>query len=494
MNNKLAKLTDAQKDRMASWAQEWTEYGLRTEPLTDAEWRTWYDGVVQCYKYADIPLPATVVRVPSPLVGAFAAPIANFLIGKIFPYNSTQAYFGAPLWASVNASVRNSVEDTLISSLRDDSVRDSVDASFWSPVWDSVENYVSDSTPGSVWDSVGASVWDSVRASVWDSVRASVGALVSASVRKSVSASVRSSVRSSVGASVGDSVWASVSNSVRDSVWSSVWASVSNSVWDSVWSSVWNSVWHSVNASVGASVWASVSDSVSDSVSKEVKTNWHKYHGGRLWCYWESYVSFFRDVIGVDLGESDMRSRAYQNSQSAGWWWSLSNVIMVCDLPTKIATETVSGIKRLHCENGPAIEWPGFKIYSWHGTRVPEWVITEPTIEKAMREENSEVRRSAFEVIGWERIISELDTAPIDVCPDPGNPHNELKLYKLPEKINSYGQPVNLLLMTNGSPDRNGNLRRYGETVPSHINNALEAAAWQYGVKPDVYSKIARRT
>ena len=77
------------------------------------------------------------------------------------------------------------------------------------------------------WASVWASVRDSVSDSVWASVRASVSDSVSDSVRDSVWASVRDSVS----ASVSDSVWASVRASVRDSVW----ASVRDSVWASVW-------------------------------------------------------------------------------------------------------------------------------------------------------------------------------------------------------------------------------------------------------------------
>ena len=69
--------------------------------------------------------------------------------------------------------------------------------------WASVRASVRDS----VWDSVRASVWDSVWALVGDSVWDSVGDSVGASVR----ASVRASVWASVGASVVDSVGAYVS-------------------------------------------------------------------------------------------------------------------------------------------------------------------------------------------------------------------------------------------------------------------------------------------
>jgi hypothetical protein len=69
-----------------------------------------------------------------------------------------------------------------------------------------------------------------------------------------------------------------------------------------------------------------------------------------------------------------------------------------------------------------------------------------------------------------------------------------LALYRLPDNINPYRQPVNLLLMVNGSPDRSGALRRYGETVPATIKKADVAAAWQYGLNPSVYRQLERRT
>jgi len=53
---------------------------------------------------------------------------------------------------------------------------------------------------------------------------------------------------------------------------------------------------------------------------------------------------------------------------------------------------------------------------------------------------------------------------------------------------------VRLVLMTNGSPDRDGRDRRYGETVPADINDPLTAQAWAYGVPRATYAALRRRT
>lgn len=49
-------------------------------------------------------------------------------------------------------------------------------------------------------------------------------------------------------------------------------------------------------------------------------------------------------------------------------------------------------------------------------------------------------------------------------------------------------------MMTNGSPDRDGRERVYAETVPAYLDDAVAAAAWQYGVPADIYRRTERRT
>jgi hypothetical protein len=375
MSRRITELTPAQRDRMGSFAQEWIRYAFRTEPLTEEEWDVWQAGARKCYELAGKPFPKTVVRVSSPLVGAYAAPIANWWIAQLRSKND------------------------------------------------------------SVWDSVGASVW----ASVWDSVRASVGA----SVRDSVRASVGDSVRASVRASVGD-----------------------------------------------------------NELSKHIEENWSRALGGRIsgadWysTEWTAFFAFFRDICGLELPDGMWeKAQAWEDANSAGWWWPFEDFVMVCDTPTELHHETIpgAGTKRLHCETGPAISWAdGFGVHMWHGVRIPEWVIVEPTVERALKERNSEIRRCAFEAIGWDTVIASMGLHPIATAPDPANAPHELALYRLPTDV--YNQEVNLLLMTNGSPDRSGQLRLYGETCPASITDPVEAAAWQYAVPVDVYRRLERRT
>ena len=76
--------------------------------------------------------------------------------------------------------------------------------------------------------------------------------------------------------------------------------------------------------------------------------------------------------------------------------------------------------------------------------------------------------------------------------PDPGNPGQHLVLYHVPERL--WGSRIRLLMCTNGTPERDGSRRRYGLTVPAHISDPVEAAAWTAGLGKHEYAGMVRRT
>ena len=135
----------------------------------------------------------------------------------------------------------------------------------------------------------------------------------------------------------------------------------------------------------------------------------------------------------------------------------------------------------------------GWGFHSWHGMRVPQWVVMAPTLEAIAAERNVEIRRCAIESYGWEPYLESLGQGPISTCLDPGNAPHELRLYKVTDHI-IYGGPVNLLVMRNGSVERDGTRRMYAETVPADITHAVDAAAWRAGLHPDDYASLALRT
>ena len=191
---------------------------------------------------------------------------------------------------------------------------------------------------------------------------------------------------------------------------------------------------------VGAQVWAQVRDQVCDQVrdqvcdqvcdqvrdqvgdfGKIVKNGFYNYGLSSLWCMLPAFASFFRDICKLNLPEK-IKERININEalvSSIGWTWWHENVLVLSDRP-KIINLDDQG--RLHCENGPAIEYrDGWALYYWHGVAIPqEWISgKKPTAQEAISWPKIEQRRAACEIIGWANILSELDVTIIDTDDDP---------------------------------------------------------------------------
>ncbi|WP_459963083.1 DUF6745 domain-containing protein [Nocardia sp. IFM 10818] len=183
--------------------------------------------------------------------------------------------------------------------------------------------------------------------------------------------------------------------------------------------------------------------------------------------------------------------------RSTGWWWPGPRRCVMAERPIAVYTEpqagALSGEVRLHHDQCRAVEFAdGAGIFVLHGTPVPEWVMTAPTIERIRETPSIEVRRAAIERIGWDPYIEQTGLTLLSHAPDPGNPGAELRLYESPDR--GWRGTTRLLLVVNGSRERDGTRRRYGLNVPGGFDDALAAAGWTYGLSGAQYAELLRRT
>jgi hypothetical protein len=203
----------------------------------------------------------------------------------------------------------------------------------------------------------------------------------------------------------------------------------------------------------------------------------------------------FGGYASADLGELDVWAAL---ARSAGWWWPGEGLCVMAERPVAVHAEPLIGSHhgelRLHRADGLAIAFADdFGANVLHGTPVPEWVLSGPTVDLIRAEPNIEVRRSAIERLGWEAYIRDAGMRLVASCPDPGNPGAELGLYDdIPGA--GRGAPGRVLVVTNGTPEPGGHRRRYGINVPGNLDNPVDAAAWTYGLSGELYATIARRT
>lgn len=206
------------------------------------------------------------------------------------------------------------------------------------------------------------------------------------------------------------------------------------------------------------------------------------YQGGNMWASYDCYLTAARDILGLRLPQHDSYAHWEQAAIHGGFRVMHPEFCMVSDFPEvlKIDDQNLP-----HCEDGPSHRWrDGWSLYHWHGVRIPaEWIENKSSLsaKTALTWENVEQRRAACEIVGWDRILQELDAKVIDTDED--------------EMI---GQLVEVILPDIGREKflrvKCGTGRRFALPVPPDMQTALQANSWTYGVDTQVLRALEART
>ncbi|HEX7931166.1 MAG TPA: hypothetical protein VF470_09725, partial [Sphingomicrobium sp.] len=197
------------------------------------------------------------------------------------------------------------------------------------------------------------------------------------------------------------------------------------------------------------------------------------YNGNYLWgsqdLYWIAWAKF-GEKIGVKFTPESSRRLDIMDriGSQCEWWWPYENIVVACERPTRVKWDDQ---RRLHCENGPAVEYAdGYGLTAWHGVRVPpEWLEGKvPNAREALTWANMEQRRAACEIIGWHNILAELNAKTINQDDNPEI--GELVRVNIPD----IGEEQFLRVQC-------GTGRQFALPVPPNMKTARQANAWTYG-------------
>ena len=218
---------------------------------------------------------------------------------------------------------------------------------------------------------------------------------------------------------------------------------------------------------------------------------WRFWQGGNQWSGWDAFLSFFQEVVGLDLPQYEAYLHWRTLAERSGPRFVHREFCIISDRPEIL---TVDERDRPHAEAGPFCRWrDGSALYSVHGVRIPAWVIEDSqrlTIAAIDAEHNEEIRRVMIERYGWERYGADSGATIID--------HDERW-----GTLKRRGTDL-WLEVVNRSPEPDGSFRRYalpvnpecrpilsddGELGKAQKPTALNAVASTFGLTGAAYRK-----
>lgn len=210
--------------------------------------------------------------------------------------------------------------------------------------------------------------------------------------------------------------------------------------------------------------------------------------GGNAWGAYECFISAMRDIIGLRLPAHRNFAIWEQAAIEGSYRLCHEQFCVVSDFPEIIKTDPEG---RAHCETGPSHRWrDGWALYNWHGVAIPEaWIERkhELSARDALTWGNIEQRRAACEILGWDKILDQLNAKVID---DDGDPEIGTLL-----EVDLPGFPgFEAKIKARFVRVQCGTGRTFAICVPPVVQTAIEAQAWMINQTVDQFMKPEVRT
>ena len=141
-----------------------------------------------------------------------------------------------------------------------------------------------------------------------------------------------------------------------------------------------------------------------DEAVKYIRGVTNIWQGGCNWAQWDCFLSFFQDVVELDIDYSQYQP--HKDLTVAGYRILDKDFAMISEKPLYIKVK--NGLA--HNLNGAAIEFmDGVKYYMAYGNLIPSWIVTTPikdiTKDMILKEKNADYRRYLIERIGIEKYM-----------------------------------------------------------------------------------------
>ncbi len=241
-----------------------------------------------------------------------------------------------------------------------------------------------------------------------------------------------------------------------------VWCETAKDGYTAAWSAARSAAWSAAESASRLAAWSAAWSAARSAAEMNTLSAFDHPAQAKLAAIWLPMEKAFRNGLWL-------------------YWITPTNVICVEQPSLSIEND------RLHRADGPAVEWPaGERYWFWRGTQVPqEWIEDRASLDAktALTWPNLEQRRIACaEIVGWNRILAQLDADVIDTDGDPQiGTLVEVSLPDLPKR-------ARFLRVQCGTG------REFVVGVAPVIKTAMAALAWMQGVPLNKFKKPEVRT
>jgi hypothetical protein len=411
-------LTEEHRAQLKPWADKWIANAMSTKQMDDEEKRICIDSVNEMYRIAGLEPPKNTVFVESPYIGRFASGYAATILWR----RRNNAY--------LDESTRAATDDATDAATRAatlDAIDDATDAAIDAATRAATRAATGAATRDATYAATGAATGAATRAATDAATRAATDDATRAATLDAIDDATDAATDDATDDATDAATRAATYAATRAATYAATDAATRAATRAATDAATRAATYAATRAATLAATEADIDAATTKNVNwfnspenqlllsellgvglfglKCVSYAWRFAQCGNQWSAYESFLSFFQDVVKLPIDYS--KYQPWRNlAEHSGYRFVHADFCIICDRPEVLL---VDEFNRPHCEDGPFCRYTdGFSMYAWHGIRVPQWIIESPeliTVSDIDNESDQEIRRVMIEIKGMDWYI-----------------------------------------------------------------------------------------
>ena len=274
-------------------------------------------------------------------------------------------------------------------------------------------------------ENIGSNIESNIRSNIDENILSNIYENIDENIESNIWSNIYENIDKNIVENIGSNIRSNIDENIAENIESNIWSNIAENIVENIGSNIRSNIYENIAENIESNIWSNIYENIYENIVSNIVSNIRSNIGLNIrsnidenryiftYCWgqhdigWVQYNSYFVNSGLLPEDDNFAIIRMWKDlSKSAGWCYTLKNVVFVCEKPSELH---INENGKLHKDGSMALKYSdGYGLYMLNGVQVPKWLAvsrdTEIRPSKIAEIDNVEIRREFVRKIGIERI------------------------------------------------------------------------------------------
>ena len=330
--------------------------------------------------------------------------------------------------SNIGSNIRSNIDENIVSNIVSNIVEN-----IGSNIRLNIAENIYENIGSNIRSNIAENIWSNIRSNIDENIVENIGSNIRSNIDENIWSNIRLNIAENIVENIASNIVSNIRSNIDENIWSNIWSNIRSNIYENIaeniesniWSNIRSNIYEKIYENIESNIWSNIYENIYENIVSNIVSNIRSNIGLNIrsnidenryiftYCWgqhdigWVQYNSYFVNSGLLPEDDNFAIIRMWKDlSKSAGWCYTLKNVVFVCEKPSELH---INENGKLHKDGSMALKYSdGYGLYMLNGVQVPKWLAvsrdTEIRPSKIAEIDNVEIRREFVRKIGIERI------------------------------------------------------------------------------------------